>query len=346
MDVDKDAWPFVDDGDWQFVPDAEPVRVIPAQLPAEVDGFRIPRPFDGVTEDRRPRISPERGYIRDPQERSRVLGYLRSGAQVVDTLVAGDDLLDPRRRFAVSANEYTDGTWIWGAGIHYYLHWHHVAPEPEFYRHIKAQHYACPPVPAEVVAGAQRASGKATEQYRAAYQAGARELGLLREGDERRFPAEVNQRLLDIGWFAGRDVSDQVDPWLARWAEVLPSFRLQERGYPPYQPLPAATAVLREFGGLVSTDNGPGVTSAKIPFVIYPREGADDLSRFVVDVAQLADRLGKRLFQVGELEDGTLALLVAEDGGVYATGAVELEFGATFDEALRHLLLGYHGEEI
>jgi hypothetical protein len=333
-------------GDWLFVPDAEPIRVTPVALVPEMDGFRIAHDFDGVTEDRQPRISAERGYVTDPAEKQRLLDYLRGGTVAVHTAVAGDDLLDPRRRFAVRGTGYTDGVWIWGGGAEYYLTWHDVAPEPEFYQHIREQGYRAPAVSDDVLAAARQAVSKAGRRHSEETTAWLREHGLLNEGDPERFGAEVNQRLMDIGWFKGRDVSEQVDPWLDHWARTLPKFRLTERGFPECEPLPAATAVLREFGGLANRHGGPGVTSARARFAIYPQDGGGDLARMLLDVAELSARLDKRLFQIGEFEDGTSALVVAEDGAVYIAGAAELFYGDSFDTALNQMLLGYEPEEI
>jgi SUKH-3 immunity protein len=334
----------LEQGPWQFVPGAEPIKVIPVWVASEWDGFRIAQNFDGVTEDRRPRIGAERGYVTDPDQRARLLEYLGSGASAVSSAGAGVDLLDSRRRFAVWARYYTDGVWIWNAGAEYYLRWHHVAPEPDFRRHIAANCYQCPPVPADRIAAAKRAVLEALQKFRTEREAWVRSRGGLPEGDPDRFPPEVNQRLLLIGWHKGRDVSATLGPWLARQIEELGKFRLVERGYLPYEPLAPATAALREFGGLVSRDQEPGVTAARTPFVMYPRDGRDDLDWFVPDVAELAKRLGKRLFQVGVIGHGDLALVVAEDGSVYAAGPINLYLGDTFDAALVGLVAGYKAQ--
>ena len=58
----------------------------------------------------------------------------------------------------------------------------------------------------------------------------------------------------------------------------LADLPFEQDGYPRYAPTAAALAVLNEFGGLASLANGPGVTSAQIPFTIFPA-GGDDFRR-------------------------------------------------------------------
>src|SRR5581483_7135214 len=121
----------------------------------------------------------------------------------------------------------------------------------------------------------------------------------LRPGDPDRFPPDVNQTLVGLGWRRGRDVRDRVDPWLERWTGELAALPFERDGCPRYEPFPAARKVLYEFGGLSSMDNGRGRTSAKVPFQIYPTGRDDDLRTFAVDVVMLGDRIGQRVFQIG-----------------------------------------------
>jgi tetratricopeptide (TPR) repeat protein len=152
-------------------------------------------------------------------------------------------------------------------------------------------------------------------------------------GDPDRFEADVNERLLAMGWARGRDMRVELDDWLApRLAELSEKFSKQ-KGTPPYAPFPAAVAVMREFGGLVSWDNGPGQTMARMPFVIYPAPH-DDLIGFAPDVQKLSETIGSRAFQVGEAERGLGALVVDESGRVFLVGSVDLYAGANIDEAL------------
>jgi hypothetical protein len=96
-------------------------------------------------------VSPERGYVTDPAERERLLGYLTNGALVLETMRYGSDRVDPTRRFAVQVAFRTDGVWVSPVSVEYYLPHHNFGLEPDFRRHVEAQGFRVPEVPAEVV---------------------------------------------------------------------------------------------------------------------------------------------------------------------------------------------------
>ncbi|HKT00950.1 MAG TPA: SUKH-3 domain-containing protein [Rugosimonospora sp.] len=334
---------MTDGVDWRRVPDAgRPERLLPVDPPDEVGGFRFARTDDGAEEDGGPLISPERGYVSDELERERLLGYLRQGASVLETMRAGADRFDPTRQYAVPVGYRTDGVWVWPAAVEYYLRWHRVAPEPEFRKWIAEHGYTVPAVPDDVVARARTATLERSDilqrriaEYRAAHPGPGAD----------RFTSDIYEALRGLGWQPGRDVRDRVDPWLASWADDLAELPFERDGYPRYEPFPAALAVLYEFGGLYSLANDPGETSAKIPFAIYPgRE--DDLMQFAVVVQMLGDRIGQRVFQVGDVERGMGALVIDELGRVFAVGPVELYLGKDIGEALTRMLRGVRAEEL
>lgn len=345
-----------EEGDWLVVPGSEPLTIVPVDYPEEMDGFRIARWMDGVDDRGLPRVSPERGYVRDRAERDRLLAYLHGGALVVRSMVRGRDLLEPTRHFAVPGHVYTDGAWIWQENTAFYLRWHGVAPEPDLYRHIVAHGYRPREVAPEVVAAADRAIRKARQILETQRDAWLRERGMLIEGDEDRFPPEVNRRLLDLGWYRGRDVSDRVTPWLDYWVTTLMGYGPGAEKVLPYESFPAADAALHEFGELVSWDDSPGVSAARTPFAVYPNaelidpesgdERMDDLLEFHHHVHMLGTRLGKKTFQVGHIQDREAALVIDEDGAVYACGSVDLYLGASFDRALITMLEGHEAEPV
>lgn len=327
----------VTDGvDWLSVPDAARPPVLPVDPPPDVvDGFRFARTADGSNDDGSPHISPERGYVTDPEERDRLLAYLAGGATLVDNLVRGPDLIDPTRQLAVPATFRTDGTWVWPGSVEYYLRRHHVAPEPALRERITGHGHRCPPVDGATAARARAAvdtrAGLIQERvdaYRAAHPD-------LRPGDPDRFPGYVDDALVGLGWARGRDIRPEVDDWLAR----------NGTGIPGYEPFPAALAAMREFGGLTSIANGPGQTSAQCPFTIYPTPSGE-LVGFAPDVQALGERLGLRTFQIGEVEQGVGALVVDEIGRAFLVGPMELYAGATIDEALIRMLEGLRCEEL
>jgi SUKH-3 immunity protein of toxin-antitoxin system len=336
---------MTDGVDWKRVPGAKRPEGIPVQPPDEVGGFRFARTDDGTQEDGAPRVSPERGYVTDPAERERLLGYLTNGALVRETMRYGSDRVDPTRRFAVQVAYRTDGVWVWPASVEYYLRHHNFGLEPDFRRHVEAQGYRVAQAPAEVVDRAREATlerarilDRRIAEYKAAHQE-------PEPPDDGRFEPDVRKRLLGLGWTPGRDVREKVDAWLAEWVDELAELPFERDGYPRYEPIPAALKVLYEFGGLYSMANGRGITSAQIPFRIYPGED-DDLMQFAVLTQVLGEGIGQRVFQIGNVERGMGGLVVDELGRVFAVGPVELYLGENIEEALTRMLRGIRAQEL
>jgi hypothetical protein len=341
--------PVVDEqgrpGDWVLADEPRKVLLPPFREPGEMDGFRIARVFDTPTDDGQPRVDEARGRVTDEVERRRLLEFLESGAVILDTGTRATDMLQPRRQLAVPGVFRTDGTWIWDASVAYYLRWHLVPPEPDFLAHISASRYRPEPVSGEVVATARRALVKADTLALSRRRQWQVEQGLL--ADPARFPFELQGRLFDLGWRPGRDVSALVEPWLAENVNRLRAYRFPEHGYPEYEPFAAARKVFAEFGGLRSRDNSGGVTSARVPFLIFPGRPGEErsLSLDPFTAVEFGRCLGQRVFQVGIIEDGSAMLVIAEDGSVYLAGSVEKYVGAGIDEAIAALLNGDLPEE-
>src|SRR5215467_12295859 len=296
---------MTDGVDWLRVPDAPRPDIIPIEPPREIGGFRFARVDDGVGEDGQPRHFAGREQIEDAAERERLLGYLTGGSVVLATDWYGDDPIDPTRRYAIQNAYRTDGVWVWNAAVEYFLRWYHIQPEPEFHRWIADHGYRADPAPEEVVRRAlaateerQRVIGRLVADFEAAERGAAGG----DTADAAPVPTDVRQRLEALGWRPGRDVSDQVSRWLAGWVDDLADLPFERDGYPRYEPIPAALAVLNEFGGLASRANGRGVTSAQIPFTIYPTGQGDDLMQFSTEVQMLGERVDARVFQVGNVE--------------------------------------------
>jgi SUKH-3 immunity protein len=314
-------------------------RFIPVRPAVEVAGFRFATPLDGVDENGRAKVAPERGYVTDPAERERLLAYLAGGATVLSGYRYGPDGFDPNRPRAVRVGYRTDGVWVWPFAVEYYLREYGVCPEPALRGHIAGLGYQAPTVPDDVVRAAADAVSRRQrdfDQRRLAYLA---EHGLMPTSDSR-FPPEVDTALRELGWYPGRDVRDRVDAWLEVARPDFADAAFERDGYPPYEPIPAARRVLDEFGGLRSLSAGRGIAGARTPFDIFPRTGDDDLSWMMFHVQALGRRLGQRAFQIGQVEQGMGALAVDEQGRVFLTGTIDLFVAGTFDEALRYLLLG------
>jgi hypothetical protein len=109
------------------------------------DRVRIARVFAGPTA--RPGDGAHE-WIGDGQERQRVRAYLRAGTPILTTTSRSADLIDPARGAVVGASFRTDGTWVWSEALTYYAGVHGLAPEADFYAHIRQRGYACP-VPGE-----------------------------------------------------------------------------------------------------------------------------------------------------------------------------------------------------
>ena len=105
------------------------------------DDVRIARVFAGPTASVGDAVHT---WIEDSEERHRVAAYLRAGTPILTTTALQPDLIDPARGRVVGASFRTDGTWVWSDALTYYTGAYGLAPEDEFYTHIRAEHYACP----------------------------------------------------------------------------------------------------------------------------------------------------------------------------------------------------------
>jgi hypothetical protein len=327
-------------GRWHLAANPPAVRLPPFVGPGEAGGFRIARVFDPAGADGRPRVDPSREPVTDVDERRRLLGFLEGGTVIADAGVRDTDVLEPHRVAAVPVVFRTDGAWIWDDAVTYYLRWHQVPPEPGLLAHIRARGYHATTVGDGVREAARAALGESADAFERKLRQWRVQTGLL--ADPARFPFELQERLFAIGWTPGRDVSGAVGPWLADALPRLREFEFTRRGYREVEPFAAALRVLHEFGGLRSADAGPGVTSARIPFLIFPGQRAEDRSLWLgaAAVADLAARLGQQAFQLGTIENGAALLVIAADGSVHLTGGVERFAGPAFDEALVALLDG------
>jgi hypothetical protein len=68
--------------------------------------------------------------------------------------------------------------------------------------------------------------------------------------------------------------------------------------------------------------------------------------QFVFEVQMLAERIGTRAFQVGEVERSMGALVIDEQGRVFASGPVDLYLGADIHEALARMFQGIRAQQL
>ena len=93
-------------------------------------------------------FAPDHPRIADPEERARIAGFLRGGKVILRVPGSDVDRFEPGCGTVVPLSTLTDGTWIWGAALRYYVEKHGIAPEPDFLAHIVAHEYVAP-VPEE-----------------------------------------------------------------------------------------------------------------------------------------------------------------------------------------------------
>lgn len=256
--------------------------------------------------------------IDDPAERERLLGYLRGGPVALTSAGYGTDLLDPTQRLVVHAEYRTDGEWIWPMSVAYYLQRHGAAPEPEFRAAIEARGYAVPLVGSDVVEAARSAVLE--------HEAAAREVA-----PTSRFAADVDAVLRQGGWFPGRNVRAEVDPWLAQL--VADEELLADRP----AAMEAARAVLHEFGGVYCEVYGPGLERGLTPFGFYPHVDPPDPWAFET----LGEIVGTPLFPIGYAEEYRQHIVIAGDGRVFLDNSPnECLVGASIDEAIVSMVRG------
>lgn len=136
------------------------------------------------------------------------------------------------------------------------------------------------------------------------------------------------QRLLKrAGWYPGR----QVPGLVMKWTE-----QLSTDGFAVSR---AAKGVLLEFGGLRIEQAGPGESAARASFSFDP-SGSIGEKTYYADVERA---LGAALCPIGEVEDGTGALLIADDERTIVVLNGAWIIGTSFQDALDSLVLGRLG---
>lgn len=86
----------------------------------------------------------DRARIDDPGERARIAGFLRGGKVILRVPGSDVDRIESANGQVVPMSTLTDGVWIWGAALRYYVEVHGIAPEPDFLAHIVAHEYVAP----------------------------------------------------------------------------------------------------------------------------------------------------------------------------------------------------------
>ncbi|TDV40066.1 hypothetical protein [Actinophytocola oryzae] len=106
--------------------------------------MRVATLFDGRDADGEWTFAPGRPIVTDPAERARIADFLGGGRMIVRIWGSDLDRITPANGRVVPMSTLTDGTWIWGAALEYYVRTHGIAPEPEFLAHIVAHEYVAP----------------------------------------------------------------------------------------------------------------------------------------------------------------------------------------------------------
>ncbi|MFE0672626.1 SUKH-3 domain-containing protein [Streptomyces sp. NPDC058867] len=142
-------------------------------------------------------------------------------------------------------------------------------------------------------------------------------------GCQQRSSAATDRVMRGAGWFPGRAVST------VRWENTL----RQHGGFEIHD---AARGFLSEFGGLVSTERGPGRTMARMGFTLVPTAAKWEDEIFEV----LSEEAGAALYPIGEADRRNVYLGMAPNGAVYVGMNSVTLLARTADEALVKLVQG------
>jgi hypothetical protein len=143
--------------------------------------------------------------------------------------------------------------------------------------------------------------------------------------DRTSFSKTVDEVLRKAGWFPGRSVDTTVDGWIEKLD-----------GPGGFQIFPAARHALRTFGDLEVRQDGPGIDHARQSFEIDPTSALGDGDLFDM----WAQRLGARLYPLGEAGPVADYLAIDENGRVFLLTDALLLVGMNIKEALERLILG------
>lgn len=122
----------------------------------------------------------------------------------------------------------------------------------------------------------------------------------MSQENTRRWSAETDRVLRGAGWHPGRSVPTE------EWEGVL-------REHGGFEIHEAARRFLAEFGGLESTERGPGKTMARMGFRLDPTAAEWDDEIFDV----LSEEAGVDLYPIGEADRRNAYLGIAPNGAVY-----------------------------
>ena len=140
----------------------------------------------------------------------------------------------------------------------------------------------------------------------------------------------VTAALHAAGWREGRDCGAA----LLEWKTTLAA-----EGFDMF---PAAEAVLREFGGLKIISRGSGEEQARSSFEVDPLLAKGERDRFAAFEAPL----GRRLFPLGDVENGHAFLACSDDGKIYMVGDHIWLLGSDVLAAFRKLIAGLKTEPL
>lgn len=147
---------------------------------------------------------------------------------------------------------------------------------------------------------------------------------------EHRFPAEVERILLENGWFPRRQIpTDLLRQWLVLNLK-LGSGSIQVRMFP------AASIVLREFGGLKVKLDLPGISCYRPSFDFDPSVVQNSGAWNYNWVGDEGDVNGG-LFPLGRMSDGGMFAVDSRERIINDNGQL---VGNNIDEALTNMILG------
>jgi hypothetical protein len=147
----------------------------------------------------------------------------------------------------------------------------------------------------------------------------------MRSSNDQRFSDEVHKVLTAAGWFPGRSVEHDIKK---------STIKLDREG--GFQIFDQAKKFLDEFGGLKVRQAGAGVDIGRGSFDINPTYASGEEELFV----DWSDKLGVRLYPIGEAYESRDFLAIDETGRILLLADEPRIVGENADEALDRLIRG------
>ncbi|MEU8801406.1 SUKH-3 domain-containing protein [Spirillospora sp. NPDC048819] len=135
------------------------------------------------------------------------------------------------------------------------------------------------------------------------------------------------KKLRQAGWYPGREAD--TSHWIS-W--------LENEGYEVHD---AAAIFLAEYGGLIFTDSGPGITVGRDPFAVDPRQVGSECEI----IEGWSEKLDKNIIPLGMTTQEMFEFGIDEDENMYIFSHA-CQFLGRGRDGLKALVLGIEGKII